>query len=501
MPSPLRLKTSKILPCNPHCFVYYYKQNLSPLLSLLCLPISQPSFSLQTESHLISLWSPMEVNTTTTVPAGPPTVSTKNHTFIHHYHHLHSEKHYHSHIPFKTILIIITMVALIMLLFTIFMVVCLIRRQKSSCKNGVCKDDCETRVLHDTSRRHIAPTILSFDSSPDVKSGCLYGGSLSRTPPTPKFKGVQVFTYRELEASTDGFSKANVIGNGGVNGLMYKGVLSDGTLAAIKLLHSEGKQAERGFRIEVDLLSQLRSPYLVELLGYCADQHHRLLIFEYMPNGTLQHHLHSTKDQTQPLDWWARMRIALDCARALEFLHEHAVSPVIHRDFKSYNVLLDQNFRAKVSDFGLAKMGSGKKNGQVSTRVLGTTGYLAPEYASTGKLTTKSDVYSYGVVLLELLTGRVPVDIKRPTGEHVLVSWALPRLTNREKVVEMVDPVLHGQYSKKALVQVAAIAAMCIQPEADYRPLMTDVVQSLIPLVRAHSLSSSLRFQKQMPSY
>ena len=132
--------------------------------------------------------------------------------------------------------------------------------------------------------------------------------------------------------------------------------------------------------LQVDLLSRLHSPYLVELLGYCADQHHRLLIFEYMPNGTLQHHLHSPNDQTQSLDWWARMRIALDCARALEFLHEHAVSPVIHRDFKSNNVLLDQNFRAKVSDFGLAKMGSEKRNGQVSTRVLGTTGYLAPEW-------------------------------------------------------------------------------------------------------------------------
>ncbi|CAK8572427.1 unnamed protein product [Lathyrus sativus] len=446
----------------------------------------------------------MEVNTTTIVPSGPPIVSTKNHTFIRHYHHLHSGKNYHSHaghFPFKTILIIVTMVALIMLLFTIFMVVCLIRRQKSSSKNEIYKEDCESRVLHDTSSRHIASTILSFDSSPDVKGGCLYGGNLSRTPTTPKFKGVQVFTYRELEAATGGFNEANVIGNGGVNGLMYKGVLTDGTLAAIKLLHIEGKQAERGFKIEVDLLSQLRSPYLVELLGYCADQHHRLLIFEYMPNGTLQNHLHSTNDKTQPLDWWARMRIALDCARALEFLHEYAVSPVIHRDFKTYNVLLDQNFRAKVSDFGLAKMGSEKRNGQVSTRVLGTTGYLAPEYASTGKLTTKSDVYSYGVVLLELLTGRVPVDIKRPTGEHVLVSWALPRLTNREKVVEMVDPVLHGQYSKKALVQVAAIAAMCIQPEADYRPLMTDVVQSLIPLVRTQSLSSSLRFQKQIPIY
>ncbi|KAI4350000.1 hypothetical protein L6164_010533 [Bauhinia variegata] len=434
----------------------------------------------------------MELNNTIAPAAGPPTVTTENHTYINSENH----SHHHGHFPSKAILIVIIAVTSFIVLFAILLIIFMLRRLKSSSKNGTFKDD--SRVLQDPSSRFMTSTALNITSSPDVKGGCFYGGNLSRTPAT-KFRGVQVFTYRELELATDGFSEANMIGKGEF-GLMYRGVLSDGTLAAIKMLSREDKQGERGFRVEVDLLSRLHSPYLVQLLGYCADQHHRLLIFELMHNGSLQQNIHN---QSQPLDWSTRMRIALDCARALEFLHEHAVPPVIHRDFKCNNVLLDQNFRAKVSNFGLAKRGSEKINGQVSTRVLGTTGYLAPEYASTGKLTTKSDVYSYGVVLLELLTGRVPVDIKRPPGEHVLVSWALPRLTNREKVVEMMDPALRGQFSKKDLIQVAAIAAMCIQPEADYRPLMTDVVQSLIPLVKNPSYvssSSSLRFQKQTAS-
>ncbi|KAK8508893.1 hypothetical protein V6N12_034994 [Hibiscus sabdariffa] len=315
-----------------------------------------------------------------------------------------------------------------------------------------------------------------------VKANCLYGGSM-RKPAISRHRGVQVFTYKELELATDNFSEANVIGNGG-SSVVYKGVLVDGTVAAVKRLHRDRKQGERAFRMEVDLLSRLNCPYLVELLGYCADQHHRLLVFEFMPNGTLQQHLHHPGGEYRPLDWGSRLRIALDCARALEFLHEHAIPTVIHRDFKCTNVLLGQHLHAKVSGFGLATMGPDRINGQISTRVPRSTGFIAPEYASTGKLTTKSDVYSYGVVLLQLLTGRVPVDIKRPPGEHVLVSWALPRLTNRDKVEEMVDPAIQGQYSKKDLIQVAAIAAMCVQPEADYRPLMVDVVQSLIPLVK-----------------
>ncbi|MCO5564697.1 hypothetical protein L7F22_018364 [Adiantum nelumboides] len=296
----------------------------------------------------------------------------------------------------------------------------------------------------------------------------------------------QVFTYKQLQFATNDFNEANVIGRGGF-GSVYRGVLADKRMVAVKQLDQSSKQGDYEYRCEVDMLSKLHSPYLLRLIGYCADQDHRLLVYDYMSNGSLQEHLYSKGTPGSPpfFDWETRMRVALDSARGLEYLHEFVSPPVIHRDFKSSNILLDESFNARISDFGLAKLGSDKIGGLVSTRVLGTHGYVAPEYAMTGHLTTKSDVYSYGVVLLELLTGRVPVDMKRPSGQGVLVSWALPRLTDRKKLSEMVDPVLDGQYAMKELIQVAAIAAMCVQPEADYRPLMTDVVQSLIPLVRS----------------
>ncbi|KAK7272427.1 hypothetical protein RJT34_29015 [Clitoria ternatea] len=307
-------------------------------------------------------------------------------------------------------------------------------------------------------------------------------------------KGLQVFTFKQLHSATGSFNKSNVIGHGGF-GLVYRGVLNDGRKVAIKFMDQAGKQGEEEFKVEVELLSRLHSPYLLALIGYCSDSNHKLLVYEFMANGGLQEHLYPVSNSNVTpvkLDWETRLRIALEAAKGLEYLHEHVSPPVIHRDFKSSNILLDKKFHAKVSDFGLAKLGPDRAGGHVSTRVLGTQGYVAPEYALTGHLTTKSDVYSYGVVLLELLTGRVPVDMKRPPGEGVLVSWALPLLTDREKVVKIMDPSLEGQYSMKEVIQVAAIAAMCVQPEADYRPLMADVVQSLVPLVKTQRSTSKV---------
>ncbi|KAJ0976076.1 hypothetical protein J5N97_018041 [Dioscorea zingiberensis] len=418
-------------------------------------------------------------------PAPPPL----RHHVYHQYNH---EIHQEETLEFKSVLLIVAPIVVIFLLVIALLLVLLLRRASSAKNNNEPSCSCNASTRNNSlDKAQFSKFIFTSEASntlgysPEV-GRCIYS---RRFRYSSTINRGQVFTYRELELATDGFHEGNVIGRGGF-GVVFRGILSDGTVAAIKVLHKEGRHGERDFRLEVDLLSRLNSSYLVGLLGYCADQHHRLLVFEFMPNGSLEQHLHpNSSHQNSALSWYARLRIGLDCAQGLEFLHEHTVPAVIHRDFKSSNILLDHNYRAKVSDFGIAKTCSDRINGQVLTRVLGTTGYLAPEYVSTGKLTTKSDVYSYGVVLLELLTGRRPIDVQKPPGEDVLVAWALPRLTNREKLKEMVDPALQGQYSQKDLIQVAAIAAVCVQSEAEYRPLMTDVVQSLIPLVKNQGAS------------
>lgn len=173
------------------------------------------------------------------------------------------------------------------------------------------------------------------------------------------------------------------------------------------------------------------------------------------------------------------MKIALDAARGLAYLHEDSQPAVIHRDFKSSNVLLENNFNAKVADFGLAKQAPEGRQTYLSTRVMGTFGYVAPEYAMTGHLLVKSDVYSYGVVLLELLTGRKPVDMSQPSGQENLVTWARPILRDKERLEELADPKLQGNYPKEDFIRVCTIAAACVAPEANQRPTMGEVVQSL----------------------
>jgi serine/threonine-protein kinase PBS1 len=227
------------------------------------------------------------------------------------------------------------------------------------------------------------------------------------------------------------------------------------------------------------MLRVLHHQNLVNLIGYCADGDQRLLVYEYMPFGSLEDHLHDLPLDKEALDWNTRMKIAAGAAKGLEYLHDKANPPVIYRDFKSSNILLDERFHPKLSDFGLAKVGPVGDRSHVSTRVMGTYGYCAPEYAMTGQLTVKSDVYSFGVVLLELITGRRAIDSTRPHGEQNLVLWAGPLFNDRRKLPKMADPRLEGRYPMRGLYQALAVASMCIQSEAASRPLIADVVTAL----------------------
>ncbi|BAT80734.1 probable serine/threonine-protein kinase PBL23 [Vigna umbellata] len=294
----------------------------------------------------------------------------------------------------------------------------------------------------------------------------------------------QTFSYHELCVATGNFHPENMIGEGGF-GRVYKGrIKSINKVVAVKKLNRNGFQGNREFLVEVLILSLLHHPNLVNLVGYCADGEQRILVYEYMVNGSLEDHLLELPEDRKPLDWQTRMNIAAGAAKGLEYLHEVANPPVIYRDFKSSNILLDENFNPKLSDFGLAKLGPTGDKTHVSTRVMGTYGYCAPEYASTGQLTTKSDIYSFGVVFLEMITGRRVLDQSRSSEEQNLVTWAQPLFKDRRKFTSMADPLLKGNYPAKGLHQALAVAAMCLQEEAHTRPLISDVVTAIDVLAK-----------------
>jgi len=286
------------------------------------------------------------------------------------------------------------------------------------------------------------------------------------------------FTFKELALATQNFRESNLIGEGGF-GNVYKGCLDSDMVVAVKQLNLEGLQGNQEFIVEVLMLSLLHHPNLVNLIGYCAHGDQRLLVYEYMPLGSLEYHLFDLEPGQKPLIWSTRLKIAVDAAHGLEYLHCKANPPVIYRDLKSSNILLDNDFNARLSDFGLAKLGPVGENTHVSTRVMGTYGYCAPEYAMSGKLTLKSDIYSFGVVLLELITGRKAIDCTKKPGEQNLIVWSRPFLKDRKKFVQMADPLLEGRFSVRSLHHAVAITAMCLQEQASFRPAITDIVTAL----------------------
>ncbi|XP_021723347.1 probable serine/threonine-protein kinase PBL8 isoform X1 [Chenopodium quinoa] len=299
------------------------------------------------------------------------------------------------------------------------------------------------------------------------------------------YTDVIAFTLYELETITKSFRSDYILGEGGF-GTVYKGYIDENVRVglkslpvAVKVLNKEGLQGHREWLTEVNFLGQLRHPNLVKLIGYCCEDDHRLLVYEFMFRGSLENHLF--RKAVAPLSWSTRMMIALGAAKGLAFLH-NAERPVIYRDFKTSNILLDSDYTAKLSDFGLAKAGPQGDETHVSTRVMGTYGYAAPEYVMTGHLTARSDVYSFGVVLLELLTGRRSVDKTRPSKEQNLVDWARPKLNDKRKLLQIIDPRLENQYSIRAAQKACSLAYYCLSQNPKARPLMSDVVETLEPL-------------------
>ncbi|XVF37713.1 hypothetical protein REPUB_Repub20aG0033300 [Reevesia pubescens] len=254
-----------------------------------------------------------------------------------------------------------------------------------------------------------------------------------------KFRRAQMFTYEELERATGGFKEESVVGKGSFS-CVYKGVLKDGTVVAVKkaIMSSDKQKDSKEFHTELDLLSRLNHAHLLNLLGYCEEGGERLLVYEFMAHGSLHQHLHGkNKALKEQLDWVRRVTIAVQAARGIEYLHGYACPPVIHRDIKSSNILIDEEHNARVADFGLSLLGPADSSCPLAELPAGTLGYLDPEYYRLHYLTTKSDVYGFGVLLLEILSGRKAIDMQYEEGN--IVEWAVPLIKSGD-ISAILDP-------------------------------------------------------------
>ncbi|KAK6125099.1 hypothetical protein DH2020_041163 [Rehmannia glutinosa] len=331
--------------------------------------------------------------------------------------------------------------------------------------------------------------------SPSYRSNLDFSGSLrdvislSRAAPcgppplcsicqhkTPVFgKPPRWFTYAELELATGGFSQVNFLAEGGY-GSVHRGILPDGQTIAVKQHKLASSQGDQEFCSEVEVLSCAQHRNVVMLIGFCIEDGRRLLVYEYICNGSLDSHLYGRHQNT--LAWAARQKIAVGAARGLRYLHEECrVGCIVHRDMRPNNILITHDFEPLVGDFGLARWQPDGETG-VETRVIGTFGYLAPEYAQSGQITEKADVYSFGVVLVELVTGRKAVDLNRPKGQQCLTEWARP-LLEAYAVDELVDPRLGSNYSENEVYCMLHAASLCIRRDPQARPRMSQVLRVL----------------------
>ncbi|XP_057749781.1 nodulation receptor kinase-like [Arachis stenosperma] len=286
---------------------------------------------------------------------------------------------------------------------------------------------------------------------------------------------IQAFTLEYIEVATE---KYNIlIGEGGF-GSVYRGTLENGQVVAVKVRSATSTQGTREFDNELNLLSAIRHENLVPLLGYCNENDQQILVYPFMSNGSLQDRLYGEPAKRKILDWPTRLSIALGAARGLAYLHSFPERSVIHRDVKSSNILLDHSMCAKVADFGFSKYAPQEGDSAVSLEVRGTAGYLDPEYYTTQQLSAKSDVFSFGVVLLEIVSGREPLNIHRPRNEWSLVEWAKPYI-RASKIEEIVDPGIKGGYHAEAMWRVLEVALQCVEPFSTNRPAMDDVMREL----------------------
>lgn len=283
------------------------------------------------------------------------------------------------------------------------------------------------------------------------------------------------FSYNSLRSATGDFHHSCKIGGGGY-GVVYKGVLRDGTQVAIKSLSVESKQGTHEFMTEITMISNIQHPNLVKLIGFCIEGNHRILVYEFLENNSLASSLLGSKSKCVPLDWQKRAAICLGTASGLSFLHEEAQPNIVHRDIKASNILLDENFNPKIGDFGLAKLFPDNVT-HISTRVAGTMGYLAPEYALLRQLTKKADVYSFGILMLEIISGKS--SSKAAFGDNilVLVEWAW-KLKEENRLLELVDTEI-TDYDENEVYRYLVIALFCTQSGAQHRPTMKQVLQML----------------------
>nr|CAD1835779.1 unnamed protein product [Ananas comosus var. bracteatus] len=368
-------------------------------------------------------------------------------------------------------------------------------------KSPSARSSSTTSTDHDVRR---SGSDLSFNAS-DISVE-----SFGRSP-FPSFwqrpNNLRIFTFQELRNATRNFSRSLMLGEGGF-GCVYRGAIKSleepikRIDVAVKQLGRKGLQGHKEWLTEVNVLGVVQHPNLVKLIGYCAEDDERgtqlLLVYEFMPNRSADDHL--SPRSPKPLSWVMRLRIALDAARGLKYLHEESEFKIIFRDMKTSNILLDEHWNAKLSDFGLARLGPSEESSHVSTAVVGTIGYAAPEYIHTGRLTTKSDIWSYGVVLYELITGRRPMDRNRPRGEQNLLEWVKPFVSDVKKFPSIIDPRIEGNCSVKSVTKLAFVANRCLVRHPRSRPKMSevvDMVQKILENVETGTLEVPRRISSE----